>query len=186
MVLNPTVTNGIFGVVAAALITLSLNAEQAAPPKAPWRGASPEPCIGIDNGINRCKPETPPVAIRAGRLFDSKTGAVLTDQVLLIDHERIVRIGSSSQIHIPHGMRVVDLSEQMVLPGLIDLHTHMFDTPRPGISREMSTLIAVQHVQADLNAGFTAIRDMSTHGNGYADVDMRTAIDRGMIQGPRT
>ena len=76
-------------------------------------------------------------------------------------------------------------ASQTVLPGLIDMHTHMFNPPKPGMTREMSTLIAVQNTQADLRAGFTTVRDMSTHGNGYADVDIRNAIDKGMIEGPR-
>jgi imidazolonepropionase-like amidohydrolase len=53
------------------------------------------------------------------------------------------------------------------------------------MSRETSTLIAVQNIQADLRAGFTSVRDMSTHGNGYGDVDIRNAIDKGLIEGPR-
>jgi imidazolonepropionase-like amidohydrolase len=61
----------------------------------------------------------------------------------------------------------------------------MFNPPRPGMSREASTLIAVQNLQADLAAGFTSARDMSSHGNGYADVDIRNAINEGRIDGPR-
>src|SRR5260370_7242679 len=57
--------------------------------------------------------------------------------------------------------------------------------PKPGMSRETSTLIALQNLQADLNAGFTAARDMSSHGNGYGDVDIRNAINEGRIDGPR-
>ena len=60
----------------------------------------------------------------------------------------------------------------------------MFNTPKSGMSREMSTLIAIQNTQADLRAGFTAVRDMSTHGNGYADVDIRNAIDKGPHRRP--
>jgi imidazolonepropionase-like amidohydrolase len=61
----------------------------------------------------------------------------------------------------------------------------MFNAPKPGMSREASTLIAIQHLQQDLRAGFTTVRDMSTHGNGYGDVDIRNAINQGMIDGPR-
>jgi imidazolonepropionase-like amidohydrolase len=61
----------------------------------------------------------------------------------------------------------------------------MFNTPKPGMSREASTLIAVHNLQADLHAGFTAARDMSSHGNGYGDVDIRNAINEGRIDGPR-
>jgi imidazolonepropionase-like amidohydrolase len=53
------------------------------------------------------------------------------------------------------------------------------------MSRELSALIATQNTQADLRAGFTSVRDMSSHGNGYADVDIRNAIDKGLIEGPR-
>ena len=53
------------------------------------------------------------------------------------------------------------------------------------MSRETATLIAVHNVQADLRAGFTALRDMGSHGNGYADVDVRNAIDEGRFEGPR-
>jgi imidazolonepropionase-like amidohydrolase len=68
---------------------------------------------------------------------------------------------------------------------LIDAHTHMFNVPRPGMSRETATLIAVHNLQADLRAGFTTARDMSSHGNGYGDVDIRNAINEGRLEGPR-
>src|SRR5262249_37877884 len=64
-------------------------------------------------------------------------------------------------------------------------HTHMFNNPKPGMSRETSTLIAIQNAQLDLRAGFTAARDMGSHGNGYADVDIREAINQGRVEGPR-
>jgi imidazolonepropionase-like amidohydrolase len=125
------------------------------------------------------------VAVRAGRLFDSKSGQMLTRQVVLLQGERITEVGPEAQIIIPAGAQVIDLSQATVLPGLIDAHTHMFNTPNPGMSRETSTLIAIQNLQADLRAGFTAARDMTSHGNGYADVDIRNAIDEGRIDGPR-
>ena len=72
-----------------------------------------------------------------------------------------------------------------VLPGLIDAHTHMFNTRGPKTTTEGAMLIAVQNAQADLRAGFTAARDMSSHGNGYGDVEIRNAINEGRIDGPR-
>jgi imidazolonepropionase-like amidohydrolase len=125
------------------------------------------------------------LAVRAGRLFDSTTGQMLTDQIVLIQNERITKVGAAAQVGIPADARVIDLSQETVLPGLIDAHTHMFNYPKPGMSRETSTLIAIQNLQADLYAGFTAARDMSSHGNGYADVDVRNAINEGRIDGPR-
>jgi imidazolonepropionase-like amidohydrolase len=72
-----------------------------------------------------------------------------------------------------------------VLPGLIDAHTHMFNQRNAKMTAESSMLIAVQNVQSDLRAGFTSARDMSSHGNGYADVVMRDAINQGRLDGPR-
>jgi imidazolonepropionase-like amidohydrolase len=125
------------------------------------------------------------VAVRAGRLFDSKSGQMLTNQVVVLQGERITEVGPAADVKIPTDAQVIDLSQATVLPGLIDAHTHMFNPPKPGMSRETSTLIGIHNLQADLRAGFTSARDMSSHGNGYADVDMRNAINDGRIEGPR-
>jgi len=158
---------------------------QVQPPPAPWRGAGPTPCVGADGGVFKCAPPPQATAIRAGRLFDSRTGQMLTRQVVIIQGEKIAEVGAEGQVRIPAGMAVLDLSQATVLPGLIDAHTHMFNTPTPKMSRETSTLIAIQNLQADLYAGFTSARDMSSHANGYADVDVRNAINEGRIDGPR-
>jgi imidazolonepropionase-like amidohydrolase len=152
----------------------------------PWRGAGAQPCFSqIDAAANKCTPAPDLIAIKAGRMFDSVNARMLTDQVIVIDGERIVAAGPAASTKIPTGAAVIDLSTQVVLPGLIDLHTHMFNPPKPGMSREMSTIIGIQNTQADLNAGFTAVRDMTSHGNGYADVDIKNAINNGLIDGPR-
>ena len=169
-----------------ALLTIAITLiAQVQPPPAPWRGAGPTPCVGSDGGVFQCGPAARTIAVRAGRLFDSKAGQMLTRQVVILQGERITDVGPEAQVKIPTGAQVIDLSQETVLPGLIDAHTHMFNTPKPGMSREASTLIAIHNLQADLRAGFTSARDMSSHGNGYADVDMRDAINEGRIDGPR-
>jgi imidazolonepropionase-like amidohydrolase len=152
---------------------------------APWRGAGPTPCVGPDGGVYQCPPAPRVIAVRAGRLFDSKTGQLSKGQVIVVSGERITEVGPEAHVRIPAGAQVIDLSQATVLPGLIDAHSHMFNTRRPTGTTESSVLIAVQNAQADLRAGFTAARDMSSHGNGYADVAMRDAINQGRFEGPR-
>jgi imidazolonepropionase-like amidohydrolase len=154
-------------------------------PGEPWRGAGPQPCFGIDGGTLRCPEAARTIAVRAGRLFDSVKGQMLTNQVVLIDGERITDVGPAAQLRIPAGVQVIDLSRETVVPGLIDAHTHIFNNPKPGVTREMATMIAIQNAQANLRAGFTGLRDMSSHTNGYADADVRNAFDKGLIDGPR-
>jgi len=125
------------------------------------------------------------IAVRAGRLFNSKTGQLLKGQVVVLSGDRIAEVGPETQVRIPAGAQVIDLSESTVLPGLIDAHSHMFNTRGPKGTTEGSMLIAVQNAQADLRAGFTAARDMSSHGNGYGDVVVRDAINQGRFDGPR-
>jgi imidazolonepropionase-like amidohydrolase len=118
-------------------------------------------------------------------MFDSKTGQMLANQVVILLGERITAVGPASQVKIPAGAQVIDLSRATVLPGLIDGHMHMFNARKPNGTTEDYMLIAVQNMQADLRAGFTAARDMTSHGNGYGDVAIRNAINEGRIDGPR-
>src|ERR1700704_5002914 len=174
------------GIVGLSTLATALYAQGAGGgPGTPWRGAGVQPCFGAEGGSYQCPPAPGTVAVRAGRLFDSKSGQMLTNQVVVLVGERITEVGPAAQVRIPADAQVIDLSQATVLPGLIDAHTHMFNNPRPGMSRETSTLIAIHNLQADLRAGFTTARDMSSHGNGYADVEMRKAINEGRLDGPR-
>jgi imidazolonepropionase-like amidohydrolase len=171
------------GLLGASALASTLWAQEAQ--RGPWRGAGTPPCNGSDGGSVQCPPAAGVMAVRAGHLFNSKSGQMLTNQVILLQGERITDVGPAGQVSIPADALLVDLSQATVLPGMIDAHTHMFNAPKPGMSRETSTMIAINHLQSDLRAGFTAARDMSSHGNGYGDVDIRNAINEGSIDGPR-
>ena len=120
------------------------------------------------------------VAIRAGRLFDSRTGTIVNNQIVLIRGDRIADVGPS--VTIPADARVVDLTGATVMPGMIDAHVHVY--PQDDLSMQMRTIVAVANAQADLDAGFTTVVDMDSRG-GYGTVDLRNAINRGVLLGPR-
>jgi imidazolonepropionase-like amidohydrolase len=118
-------------------------------------------------------------AIRAGRLFDSRSGAMLSNQVILLKGDRVTDVGASVQI--PAGAKVIDLSAATVLPGMIDTHVHV---NTGGTSAAQRTLTALANAQTDLNAGFTTVMDMDSRG-GYNTVDLRDSIKAGYVMGPR-
>src|SRR5262249_43628405 len=125
---------------------------------------------------------TPPaqvVAIRAGHLFDAKSGKMLDNQIVLIKGDRVSDVGANLQI--PREATLIDLSAATVLPGMIDTHVHVNtggDTPA------QRAIVAVANAQTDLAAGFTTIADMDSRG-GFNTVDLRDAINEGLLRGPR-
>jgi imidazolonepropionase-like amidohydrolase len=133
------------------------------------------------------------VFVKAGRLLDVRSGQVQSGQSILIENGRIRQVGAN--IAAPAGARVIDLSNAMVLPGLIDTHTHIllqgditeqeYDDQLLKESIPYRTIRATVAARTALMNGFTTLRDVETEGAMYADVDVKTAIERGVIPGPR-
>src|SRR5437660_6544874 len=119
------------------------------------------------------------MAIRAGHLFDSRSGMMLANQVVLVRGDRIADVGPG--LAIPPGASVIDLSNATVMPGMIDAHVHV---NTGGETEAQRTLIALANAQIDLAAGFTTVLDMDSRG-GYHPVELRAQINSGPVQGPR-
>ena len=159
--------------LAAVLVAAAVGAT-AGPARSQEGGAARNPAAG-----KYLAPPDQVIAIRAGRMFDSKSGAVLSNQVILIKGDRITNVGASAEI--PSGARVIDLSSATVMPGMIDAHVHVVTG---GATPAQRALIALANAQIDLEAGFTAVLDMDSRG-GFNTVDLRDAINSGLVQGPR-
>lgn len=121
-------------------------------------------------------------AIRAGKLFDPKSGQMLANQVVLIQGERIPSVGPATGVPIPAGANVIDLSRATVLPGLIDGHVHLTDAVG-GLQHQM--MVALHSATESLKAGYTTQVVQGSHGGGFADVELKRAIEQGLVQGPR-
>src|SRR5438105_12697336 len=142
------------------------------------------------------KPAAKPPAttyIHCGTLLDQKSDAARKNAWRTIEDEKIkeVREGGGA----PAGANTIDLSKETCLPGLIDAHTHVllqgditvedYDVQLLKQSQAYRAILATQSARKALEYGFTTIRDLETEGAGYADVDIKTAIEKGVIPGPR-
>jgi imidazolonepropionase-like amidohydrolase len=129
------------------------------------------------------------LVLHAARLLQVDTGTLLEPGEVLVEGDRIRAVGKS--VDRPQGVRVLDLGDVTLMPGLIDAHVHLFlhpgaeDLQTVEESVPWRVVLAEQAAKADLLAGFTAERDMGTEGANSADTAIRNAIDEGMIPGPR-
>ena len=114
--------------------------------------------------------------------------------VVLVSGARIVAAGPKDKVSVPAGTQVLDLPGMTLLPGLMDLHSHLFLHPydetlwNDQVLKEPEayrTIEATKHAEATLLAGFTTLRDLGTEGAGYADLSLKRAINEGMVPGPR-
>ena len=129
------------------------------------------------------------VYVQTGRLIDGLSNEVRTGQCVTILDEHIKAIGPCGKA--PDGATIVDWSAYTVLPGLIDLHTHLADLGQSAdlaapmkASPAETALVGARNARVTLNAGFTSVRDVGTY-RGLTDVALRNAIDRGNVPGPR-
>ncbi|MFM5885482.1 MAG: amidohydrolase family protein [Novosphingobium sp.] len=129
------------------------------------------------------------VYVRAGHLVDPEAGRVLDDRLLRIEDGRVAAV--TAWVPPPAGARVIDWSGLWVLPGLIDMHVHLADA---GQSAEVLepllhsvgeiAYIGARNARTTLNAGFTSVHDVGSF-RGYANIDLRNAVNRGDVPGPR-
>jgi imidazolonepropionase-like amidohydrolase len=133
---------------------------------------------------------TPPAtvtAVKAAHMLDVRSGALVDNAVVLISGERITAAGS--KLAIPAGAQVIDLGNKTLLPGLIDMHTHLTGDPQDSgysiVAKSIPrvTLTGAKNARITLQAGFTTVRDVGA--DGYADIGLRDAINDGDVPGPR-
>ena len=131
------------------------------------------------------------ILLKCGKLLDTKTGIVLEKQFVLLNGNRVVSVGPTAF----KADSTIDLSDYFVMPGMIDCHTHVllqgditqedYDVQVLKESIQYRTIRGVKSAERALMNGFTTIRDLGTEGAGYADVDIKKAINAGVIPGPR-
>lgn len=148
-------------------------------------GASPEAAAAATSDA---------ILLRPAAVFTAEGDGVHRDWVVLVSGDRIAAVGPQAKMQVPPDAEVIDLPGTTLLPGLMDLHSHIFLHPysetlwNDQVLKEpvaYRTIEAVQHVRATLMAGFTGLRDLGTEGAGYADLSVKRAIDEGLIPGPR-
>jgi imidazolonepropionase-like amidohydrolase len=134
----------------------------------------------------------PPVtAIKAGRLLDVAQQKVRENVVIVVENGRVREVGST----VPAGADVIDLGRHHVLPGFIDGHTHVllqgdataadYDQQLLKESLPYRALRATRAMRIALDHGFTTLRDIGNEGGGFADADLKRAVEAGVISGPR-
>ena len=128
------------------------------------------------------------ILIRAGHVLDVHNGREAADQTIVVTGDLITAIRPTNDTPAQPQDRELDLRGMTVMPGLIDVHTHLTMDSNLDPYHELSTsvaksaLIGARNAKVTLEAGFTSVRNV--HAEGYADVDLRDAINEGLVEGP--
>ena len=145
-------------------------------------------------GLAFAAPAPPPLLLTGARVLDPAGERLLDSRDVLVENGRISAVGAAGTLQTPAGAQRIDLSGLTLIPGLIEMHSHLLLHPydeTPWDDQvlkeplELRTIRAVVAAKATLEAGFTTVRDLGTEGAGYADVSLRDAIASGMVPGPR-
>jgi imidazolonepropionase-like amidohydrolase len=145
---------------------------------------------GMAVGMAQPAPQTPAkrTLVRAGHLLDVKTGRLADAQTIVVAGDTIQSIGPTAEVQAQAGDKVIDLGAMTVMPGLIDVHTHLtmntdFDPYQELITTDAKEAInGVANARTTLLAGITSVRNVGA--GGYTDVDLRDAINAGQVPGP--
>jgi len=144
-------------------------------------------CVFTLTALAQTRAPEPVVAVKAARLIDVITGNVVEHAVVLIKGDRISDVGSG--LAVPAGAKIIDLGNATLLPGLMDMHTHLTGDPEHlgysgiAISVPRQALYGAKNARLTLEAGFTTVRNVGAEG--FSDIALRDAIDAGNIPGPR-
>jgi imidazolonepropionase-like amidohydrolase len=129
------------------------------------------------------------LVVTAARMVDVERGRYVDNPVVVVTDGRITSVGTAVPAGLPADVRRLDLPGLTLLPGLIDMHVHLANTPYVSgftvfeYADEFESLLQVPHARATLMAGFTTVRNLGAPG--FSDVALRQAIDGGFIEGPR-
>jgi imidazolonepropionase-like amidohydrolase len=145
--------------------------------------------VGTVNSVSAQGPAAKRTVVHPGRVLNVRTGELRANQAIVIEGDKIVRIAAASEVNAAAGDTVVDLPDATLLPGLIDMHTHLtFDLASLGyqglsISTAREALHGARNAKRTLEAGFTTVRNVGA--KDYADIALRDAINDGDVIGPR-